>query len=412
MRLRERFDRGHDEPLTPEAERELAAVDAALAGVEVDTELAVLTQLLRDEGELPSPQFSEKLDEWAAAGFPRATAPATSRRRGLDDVRQRLASTPPRRILAPAGAALALIVVVAVAIGEAGSMGSSGSDGVAVQSTAPNGAFTAKDAGASQEVQPGSESVDNGRLDAARAASGSAANVPFDQRKIARTVDLSLATPPADFRDAADGVLDVVQTHHGFVRTSNVSGGDPKVKGSELGQAHFDLRIPASQLEAVLGELSDLGHVVSRTDGTKDITSNFVSVKKRIAALEQTRQNLLRQLQDAVTITEQESIKRRLQIVEEQLSAAESQRGDLQRRVQLVPVSITISADQSIGGSGGGDGNWSVGDAIDDAGRVLEVAAGVLVISAAVLVPVGLVALIGLLSSRELRRRQREAALD
>jgi hypothetical protein len=196
------------------------------------------------------------------------------------------------------------------------------------------------------------------------------------------------------------------------VRTSNVTGGDPNVKGSELGQANFDLRIPAGQLEAALGELSDLGHVVSRTDGTKDITSSFVSVKKRIAALEQTRQNLLRQLEDAVTIAEQQSIKRRIAIVEGQLQAAEGQRSDLQRRVRLVPVSVTISADNSIGASGGDDGNWSIGDAIDDAGRVLEVAAGVLVISAAVLVPVGLVALVALLSGRELRRRQREAALD
>jgi hypothetical protein len=122
---------------------------------------------------------------------------------------------------------------------------------------------------------------------------------------------------------------------------------------------------------------------------------------------------LLHQLEDATTIAEQESIKRRLAIVESQLNAAESQRSDLQRRVQLVPVTVSIAADGSIGGTGGGDdGNWTVGDAIDDAGRVLEVAAGVLVISAAVLVPVGLVVLVGLLSGREIRRRQREAALD
>ena len=114
-----------------------------------------------------------------------------------------------------------------------------------------------------------------------------------------------------------------------------------------------------------------------------------------------------------MTIAEQESIKRRLAIVDAQLNAAESQRSDLQRRVQLVPVTVSIGADNAIGGAGSGDdGNWTVGDAIDDAGRVLEVAAGVLVISAAVLVPVGLVVLIGLLSGREIRRRQREAALD
>ena len=77
--------------------------------------------------------------------------------------------------------------------------------------------------------------------------------------------------------------------------------------------------IPAGELSAALGDLSDLGHVVSRTDGRVDITSRFVSAQKRIAALEETRQNLLRQLAEAVTLTEQESIRRRLEIVEAQL---------------------------------------------------------------------------------------------
>ena len=79
---------------------------------------------------------------------------------------------------------------------------------------------------------------------------------------------------------------------------------------SQLGHASFKLRIPAGELPAALGDLSNLGHVVSRTDGTEDITGRFVSVKKRIAALENTRQKLLRQLADAVTLAEQESIKR------------------------------------------------------------------------------------------------------
>jgi hypothetical protein len=229
--------------------------------------------------------------------------------------------------------------------------------------------------------------------------------------KIARTVSLALATSSADFHDAADGVFDVVDAHNGFVRDSNVASGDPGLKGAEPGQAHFDLRIPAAQLEAATAELSDLGHVVSRTDGTRDITSSYVSTKRRIAAFEETRDSLLRQLEDAFTEAEQQSIKRRLRIVEAQLAAAQDQLGDIQRRVHFVPVAVTITADDSLG-AGGGGGNWSVGDALDDAGRVLEVAAGVLVVSAAVLVPVGLVAIIGLLSAREIRRRQREAALD
>src|SRR3954453_7424082 len=93
-----------------------------------------LTQLLHEERELPTPEFSEKLDAWAAAGFPRAESPRGTRSGSWDALRQRLASTPPRRIIAPVGAALTLIVVTAVAIGEAGNIGGSDEGGpVAVQ---------------------------------------------------------------------------------------------------------------------------------------------------------------------------------------------------------------------------------------------------------------------------------------
>jgi hypothetical protein len=388
-----------------------------------------LTQLLHEERELPTPEFSAKLDAWAAAGFPRAESPRKTRS-GWDAFRQRLASTPPRRIIAPAGAALTLVVITAVAIG--GNFGSSDEGGtVAVQSVQQE----QTGAGGGGESADSTASGGNGGLEALPESAGkgggapqvgaaigansdsltdkSAKDVPFDQRKIARTVDLSLATSAGDFRDAADGVFDVVESHRGFVRTSNVTGGDPDVSGSQLGQARFDLRIPASQLDSALAELSDLGHVVSRSDGAHDITSSFVAVKKRIADLEETRANLLKKLEDATTDAERDSIQRNLAIVNAQLNAAEGKRSDLQRRVQLVPVTVSIAADNSIGGGAGGDdGSWSIGDAIDDAGRVLEVGAGVLVISAAVLVPVGLVVVIGLLSGREIRRRQREAALD
>jgi hypothetical protein len=179
-------------------------------------------------------------------------------------------------------------------------------------------------------------------------------------------------------------------------------------EGRSSGQARFDLRIPATQLPSALGALSDLGHVVSRTDGSVDVTSRFLAAKRRIAALEDSRRELLAKLADATTAAEQESIKRSLRIVEGQLTDAQEAFDSVRRRVQLVPVSVTISADRELSGGGG----WSIGDAFDDAGRVLEVAAGVLIVSAAVLLPVGLLCVIAWLAAREVTRRRREGALD
>ncbi len=132
-----------------------------------------------------------------------------------------------------------------------------------------------------------------------------------------------------------------------------------------------------------------------------------MSAQKRIAALEDTRQKLLRQLAEAVTLAEQESIKRRLEIVEAQLSAAEEDLGAAQRRVSLVPVSVTIDADRALAGDGDA-GGWSLGDAVDDAGKVLSVTAGVLLVSAAVLGPLAILAALIWLGTRALARLRRE----
>jgi hypothetical protein len=433
MRLRER-----EMPLDPEVERELEAIDRALAGEPVDPELESLAELARalnDERPQTEPGFAAELDQKVAEGFPRPGPLAGSQR--LAELREKLTVVPPRRLLARAGAAATVLVVAGVAISQSGEIWDDGDQSISTR-PAPDqpvgvaadqphaGAEPAGGAPATSETRDGGsvrlerttkELAPNARQSALtdrytqHFGTGGAADVPPSQRKVARRVDLALSTAPERFRSAADGVLDVVRDHRGYVLRSSVSGGDPDTPRSQLGHASFTLRIPARQLSAALGDLSDLGHVVSRTDGRVDITSRFVSAQKRIAALEETRQRLLRQLAEAVTTTEQESIRRRLEIVQAQLSAAEDDLAAARQRVRLVPVSVTIDADRALAGSDDG-GGWGFGDAVDDAGKVLEVSAGVLLISAAVLGPLAILAAMIWLATRGLARLRRERALD
>jgi hypothetical protein len=434
MRLRKRFPGGRgDEPLDPEVERELAVIDAALAAEPVDADfdrVATLARDLRDERELPTPEFSARLDRWAAEGFPAGREPDPRTRTGaspLASLRERLAATPRRRVLAPAGAGVTLLVVIAVGVSQIPSgtveHDDDGGGGGEAASSATQGEGDDGQAAAPETAQalPEQAARDFGRLGGDLSGSGGAAgfalgdrrasDIPFGRRKIARRVDLKLATAPEKFRAAANEVLDVVSDHRGFVTQSSVSGGDPDVKGARPGQARFELRIPAAELSSALAALSDLGNVVSRTDGAVDVTGRVLSTRQEIADYEATRQRLLTELETAYTTTEQEAIEQQLQIVEAQLANAEEELGDLQKRVQLVPVTVTITADRSID-EDGDEGAWSIGDAFDDAGRVLEVVAGVLVVGAAVVIPVGLLVLLAWLAAREISRRRRESALD
>jgi hypothetical protein len=158
--------------------------------------------------------------------------------------------------------------------------------------------------------------------------------------------------------------------------------------------------------------MSDLphAHVTSRTEGTVDITRRFNSAKAQVEDLETQRTNLLKQLADAFTIEEHDSLQERLTIVENQLADAKDKLGHVQQRIHLVPVNVEIRGQQGV--DAGGGGSWSIGDAFHDAGRVLTVIAGILLISAAVLAPLGLVGGLAWITARAVVRRRREDALE
>lgn len=395
-----------------------------------------LERELRAERPRIDPRFASDLDEWAARGFPRGgeldprrgpragTAPGRLRRGW-----RRLRGAPPRRILAPVAAAATLAAIVGGVL--AGELGREG---------ALTGGEPALDAGgtvggddpvgeATLPARPDRPAASPPSADApgepqvrelAPGASGEARSGPTrlvpnaadagrpGRRRVARTVSIALATAPRDFRAAADRVLDVVGDHNGFVMHSTVTSGDPEVDGAELGRASFQLRIPAPRLGAALGALSDLGHLVSRSDGSRDITARFQSARERIETFTQARDRLLRQLEEAVAEAEQESIGRWLRIVEGRLESARDDLARARQRVRIVPVTVTIAADATIRDAGG----WGIDEALDDAAAIIRTAAALAAVAAAVLLPLALLALLALAVSRRLARRGRERALD
>jgi Domain of unknown function (DUF4349) len=421
MRLHER-----ELPLDPEIERELEAIDQGLAGQRVDPdleELALLAVEVRGERPEPSAEAEALLDELAANGFPPRRSDRLGRAsRRLGDPFAGLRRKGARRLVPAFSAAAVLVIAAAVGISESGVFGGGESTGgpsevnagtpSAVQSSggAPEAPFVrARKA----QARPDATAI-GGRLrtgSVVNSSSGAAdtlGSLTPGSRKVAQSVDLELSTAPDDFRNAADGVLDVVRAHRGFVVNSDVSGGDPDVRGAKRGHASFELRIPAGELSGAMGDLSDLGHVVSRTDGTLDITKRFVSARKRIDALTVARSRLLRQLGEAVTIAEQQSIRARLRIIQARLAAAHQDLARAQQRVHMVPVSVRITADARASSGGA----WTIGDAFHDAGRVLTVTVGAALVGGAALLPFALLAALAAAGWRGWVRRQRSRALD
>ena len=227
---------------------------------------------------------------------------------------------------------------------------------------------------------------------------------PAQGRKIAQDVDLVLATEPEGIRDVSDGVNEVVNRYRGFVVNSSVQSGDASLRPG----ASFQLRLPARTLQDSLGALSELAHVQSRTEGTRDITQRFTSAEERITDAETARRAILRRLENATSESEIDALRAQLRSVNAQLAAARTDLAKATQRVQLVPVSLSVITEEGADS----DGDWSIGDALDDAGDVLSTAAGILVVAGAVLLPLALVAALVAVAMRARVSRSRERALD
>jgi hypothetical protein len=366
-------DQGNGEPFDPRVEQEWGAIATEL----------------RDERPSIDAEFAALLDERAAAGFPRE-----GRAAGFVD---RLRALPPRRLVAPAFAAATLLVVVGVAITAVGGIGggsgesSSSINGAAVQSN-PRGHGPARSAGgtapARGEYQLNAPGAQTGRGAAYGRISPDAAvslQSAGQFRKVAKNANLTLSTDPDKVRSVADGVVQVTRRYRGLVITSQITSGKPRHRGPtpiperlpigpSLG-AEFQLRIPSAKLEQALDDLSKLGLVVSRTEGSQDITGRFNGTRQRIGNLTDERDALIRQLGTAVTTEAIATIKHRLAVVRRELARAQGRLDQLQQRVRMVPVHVAVVA-RGAGASSGGGGGFGIGTALHDAGRVLTVAPG------------------------------------
>ncbi len=221
------------------------------------------------------------------------------------------------------------------------------------------------------------------------------------RRQVERSASLTVAAARGEVDRVADGVGRVASSLGGFVASSSISSGSGGI---------LDLRVPSARLDDAIARISRLGDVRRLQRDARDITASVVSARSRLNDARAERTSLLRQLEDAVTVNETESIRARLRIVSREIADARSSLRSRTNRAQYANVSVEVVASARAADDEGGA--WTPGDAFDDAVRVLEVIAGVLVIVAAILGPIVLLGLLAWGGHRVLTRKRRERALD
>jgi hypothetical protein len=153
-------------------------------------------------------------------------------------------------------------------------------------------------------------------------------------------------------------------------------------------------------------------NVVSRTDSTQDVNGQYLSDTRKLADDRALRTSLLKQLANATTTQQIDSLKAQINDAEASIRSDESTLRDLNHKIDFSQITVTINAAIAPVPTHHSSGSFTLGKAWHDAGRVLTVAAGVALIVLAALVPVGLLAAVGWWVGSAVRRRRREQALD
>jgi hypothetical protein len=385
-----------------------------------DEQLAAELRALRP---MPRPKFTAELDERAAAGFPRRThwrwTPF-----------ERLRSMQPRKLLIPGGGVAMVVIAVVTAVVVSGESGDKNPVPPHTDSTRGftegGGSAAAEPTKPPAEYKSGSTEIESsgpahasesagGAVEAAPAQSGAQIerlNAQLDSSKpsvhnraVERNAELVLGADPADVGDDASEVFEAVHAHDGIVLRSSTREGEAGVAA-----ARFELLIPSGKLGDALAALSGIDEVRSRHEATNDITAPTVTTGELLQDSKARVDSLLDQLAGAETESEREAVEAELAQERRHRARLRTQLQHLERRADYSRVLVRIETGDSA--QSPDEGSWGIGDAIDDAGQILAVAAAVTVVALAVLGPIALVALLAWLAHRAWVRRERRRVLS
>jgi hypothetical protein len=339
-------------------------------------DLETLVRAVRPE---PLPAWTARMDREVANRFPNASPPAWLWPFALL-----------RANWAPLTGVATLVLIVVLAATQIHVSGSS--DKLASGGASSNSSDSAE---SSPAVKQASGS--------ASAAPPSAVYTP-DSRAVVRDVTLTLSTAPADVERVSDRVIGVADTLGGYVQDSSVTARQ---------SAEITLRVPQDKLQQALAQLSRLGHVSSRTQESQDVTDQRDQLDAAVRDARAYRDSLRTRLANAKTDREAASLRGRLQRAEQALRSRQRDVARLSQQTSMATIDVKVRGDRrSAAAPVKPGGRWTPGDALHDAGRVLEVVAGVLLIGLAVALPLAVIAGAAALVSQLLKRRRRERALE
>jgi len=154
---------------------------------------------------------------------------------------------------------------------------------------------------------------------------------------VIRTANLRILTK--EFDSARARIQAIVQQAQGYLDQMTVRG--------ETGLGRYlsaTLRLPSDRLDSGLTELRKLGKVLEESQGSSDVTSQYVDLQARLNNARSTEQRLLAlQRERTDKLLDVVSVEREISRVREEIERMEAQRKDVFSKTQYATIIVEVS---------------------------------------------------------------------
>ncbi len=159
-------------------------------------------------------------------------------------------------------------------------------------------------------------------------------------RKLIKTVEIDVETK--EFEALLDNLQKRINDCGGYIEQMNTYNGSAYSNWRGSRSASLTVRVPQTQLEAFLADLSANSNVVRRNDKVEDVTLTYVDMESRKQALEVEQDRLLELLSQAKSIEDIITIEERLSNVRYQIESMGSQLRTYDNLVEYSTVRLSI----------------------------------------------------------------------
>jgi hypothetical protein len=231
------------------------------------------------------------------------------------------------------------------------------------------------------------------------AAPASDRSLPGVEPKVIQTASLSLSVAKGDYEEAVSQARSVAARLGGFVVSSETS----RARTNQPLRGSLTIRVPSGRYADAMAAVSRLGRIESENEGSEDVSAEYVDLQSRARHLEAVERQLLVLLERADTVPEALAVQGQLSQTQLELEQTRGRIRYLDNQTSYATIALELRERGVAEPAGGG---WAVVDAWRDGARAfVRVVAGTFVVLAT-LAPLLLLALLGWLGYRTVRRRR------